>query len=429
MINRNYIHDIKPSARTQKRRNAFHRVHEEHVRELEESLEPHRREYSTRSSSGRGVWYVAVIAIIILVFALTFLFAGATVFVTPRTGTVELSGPIVAEKESRSGLSFEMLVLDDEKSVTVTAEGKQHVEKKATGSVRMFNNNAAAQKLLIDTRLESPDGYIYKTKTPVTIPGQKTEGGKKVAGSVDVDIYADAAGEVYNIEQADFKVVGFRGSPKYETIYARSITPIAGGFSGDAYDIPEEDLENHKTALRAELNKSLLEKAMAELPEDFIMYENVSVITFEEPVVEESGTTGQVDIKQHGKISALIFKETDLTKALVEKVITNTEENKVTIPNIRELNIELDKGSVVSDPEEITDIKIVINDKINVVWEVNEEELKEALLGVRKRDFEGRMLQFKNIDRAELNLKPFWKNTLPDKAGAIKIVNTFEEEQ
>ena len=122
-MNRNYIHDIKPSSRTQKKRDALHRVHERHVHELEESYDPRYVERSGGSS--RGVWYVAALAILILVFALTFVFAGATVFVTPRTGTVELSGPILAEKESRTGLSFEMLVLDGEQSVSVPAGEKE----------------------------------------------------------------------------------------------------------------------------------------------------------------------------------------------------------------------------------------------------------------------------------------------------------------
>lgn len=426
-MNRNYIHDIKPSSRTQKRREALHRVHERHMHELEESFEPRYQE--SRGGGSRGVWYIAALAIIILVFALTFLFAGATVFVTPRTGTVELSGPIAAEKESRAGLSFEMLVLDDEVSTSVAAGEKEYVERRATGRVRFYNNHSeAAQKLLIDTRLESPDGHIYKTKTAVTIPGQKTENGKKVPGTVEVDIYADEAGDVYNIEQADFKIVGFRGSPKYETFYARSTTPIKGGFRGDTYNVGDEKLASESETLKAKLSSSLIEKARAELPEDFIMYDKVSVVSFEDPVIEES-TPGTVEIKQRGKLSAIIFKEVDLTSALVEKVITNTEENKVTIPNIRDLAIELDKGSVVSDPEKITDVKIVINDKVEVVWEVNEEELKDALVGIKKRDFENKMLQFKNIDKAELNLKPFWKNTLPNKTGAIKVVNTLTVEE
>ena len=278
---------------------------------------------------------------------------------------------------------------------------------------------------MIDTRLESPAGHIYKTKTAIAIPAQKSENGKKVSGTVEVDIYADEAGEVYNIDQADFKIVGFRGSPKYEQFYARSITPIKGGFRGDTWNIGEEKLASESANLQAELRSSLIEKARAELPTDFIMYDDVSIIDFDEPAVEES-SAGNVEIKQRGKLSAVIFKESDLTRALVEKVITHTEENKVTIPNIRDLNIDLDKGSVVSDPEQITDIKIIINDKVEVVWDVNEAELKEALAGARKRDFEGKMLGFKNIDKAELNLKPFWKNGLPEKTGAITVVNTLE---
>jgi hypothetical protein len=71
-------------------------------------------------------------------------------------------------------------------------------------------------------------------------------------------------------------------------------------------------------------------------------------------------------------------------------------------------------------------IKISIDDKVHVVWSVDDERLKEALSGIKKREFESVMLQFKNIDKAELGLKPFWKSSLPDKPHAIKIVNMLE---
>lgn len=424
-MNRNYIHDIKPSGRTQKRREAMHRIHEKNLEEFEETFEP--RDPYTRKSSGKGVWWVAALAIIILVFALTFVFAGATVFVTPRVGTVELSGPIVAEKESRNGLSFEMLSLDGSESTTVAAGTKQYVERKATGTVRLFNANAKSQNLLIDTRLETTDGHIYKTKKATTIPAQTVSGGKTTPGSIDVDIYADEAGDGYNKTDADFKVVGFRGSPKYQTVYARSTTPISGGFKGDTTDISPDELTKQKEALQATLTKTLLDKAKAQLPEDFIMYDKASLVTFDDPVVGAPGADGNVEISLKGKINAVIFKEEDLTKALVEKVIANTEDNKVTIPNIRDLNIELDKGSAVQDPQTMQDIKINIDDKIKVVWQIDDVALKDALVGIKKRDFESTMLQFKNIDRAELSLKPFWKMMLPQKAGAIKVVNTLDQ--
>lgn len=428
MVNRNYIHDIKPSSRVQRRRDAFHRAHDKRVHDLEESFVPERPNYASGRSSVRGVWYVAVIVILILVFALTYVFAGATVFVTPRTGTVELSGPILAQKDTSTNgaLTFEMLSLSDEASTVVDAGEKQYVEKKATGTVRLFNNTTSEQKLLIDTRLESPDGYIYKTKVATVIPAQKTENGKTVPGSVDVDIYADEAGDVYNLDEADFKIVGFRGSPKYETMYGKTITPITGGFKGETYDVGEDVLNQTKASLQDGLKASLVEKARAELPNDFVMYDNVTLINFDEPAIEDVGTDGKVKVVQKGTIDAPIFKKETLTSAIVSKVVTDTADNQVVIPDIENLNLKLDQGSAIADPTNISDIKVVINDKVDVVWEVDDAAVKDALVGIKKRDFQNKMLEFKNVDKAELTLKPFWKSTMPDKTSAIKIINTLE---
>lgn len=423
-MQKNYIHDIKPSGRTQKRREAFHRAHERRMHEVEETYDD--RRYESGGGSSRGMWYIAAFALAALVFALTYVFAGATITVTPRTGSVELSGPILAEKESRSGLSFEMLVLDAEESSSVAAGEKRYVERKATGRVRLFNDHSSSpQKLLIDTRLESPEGRIYKTKTPVTIPGQTIAGGKKTPGSVEVDIYADEAGEAYNTTESDFKIVGFRGSPKYEHFYARSITPISGGFRGDTYDIGDDVLASETERLRAALREKLVEQAGAELPTDFVMYEDVATFLFDEPVVEE-GSDGSVVVRQGGVMNAVIFKESDLTDAIVDRVIADKEDNRVRIPNIRELTIMLDPKSVITDPESMTDIKLLIDSRVEVVWEVEEVAIKEALAGSKKRTFDSTMLSFKNIDKAELKLKPFWRSSLPEKVGSIKIINTLE---
>lgn len=427
-MTKNYIHDIKPSSRAEKRRSMIEHEHELRMRKLRgtaRNVDFETDDYDAeRRSGGRGIWYIAALAIIVLVFALTFVFAGATVYVSPREGSVELSGPIVAEKESRAGLSYETVSMSAETSAPASASEKKYIERKAIGTVRLFNNNSTSpQKLLIDTRLESPNGYIYKTKTAVTIPGQKTEKGKLVPGSVDVAIYADEAGDVYNLKEKDvsMKIVGFRGGPKYEKVYGMTLGPVEGGFKGDSYDISNEELATLTETLQAKLRSDLIAKARAELPEDFIMYNNAVTVRFETPEVT-GGEDGKTEVRVAGTIDAYIFKEADLTRALVEKVIAKSDENSVFIPNIRDLDIRLDAAA--SDD---TEIKIVIDDKVEVVWEINDTELKDALVGSKKRDFESKMLEFKNIESAELSLKPFWRTTFPDKPGAIKIVNTTAE--
>jgi hypothetical protein len=431
-MNRNYIHDIKPTSRTHKRREALERERELRMKKLgiakperEEYEEPRYRE--PRSSSGRGLWYVAALAIVILVFALTYVFAGATVYVTPREGSVELSGPIMAEKSPKTGLGFQMLAIEEDASATIASSGQAYVEKKAAGTVRLFNNNPTAQKLLIDTRLTASDGKIYKTKVATTIPGQKIVSGKPTAGTIDVGLYADVAGADYNLaKDAELKVLGFKGGPKYTTVYGKTLTDISGGFKGQSSNVSDADLATQTDALKAGLKASLAEKARAELPADFIMYDPVSVVEFANPIITPASDGTSAEVKVHATMNAIIFKESELTKALVSGVVSEEDQENVVIPNIRDLAITLDPASAIGDPATMQSIKISIDDKVHVVWSVDDERLKEALSGIKKREFESVMLQFKNIDKAELGLKPFWKSSLPDKPHAIKIVNMLE---
>ena len=51
-------------------------------------------------------------------------------------------------------------------------------------------------------------------------------------GSVEVGIYGSSAGPEYNSIPIDFKIFGFKNTPKYAKIYARSKGAITGGFQG-----------------------------------------------------------------------------------------------------------------------------------------------------------------------------------------------------
>lgn len=433
-MTRNYIHDIKPSSRSQKHREALEREYELRMKKTgkKKVSKPVGVYEAGRSggSSGKGLWYVAGFTIIILVFALTFVFAGADVYVTPREGTVTLDGPILAQKESKEGLAFQMVVLEGDETSTLPAGEEKYIEERAVGKVRFFNNHSSAvQRLLIDTRLTSPDGNIYKTKTAIVIPGQKTENGKTVPGTIDVDVYADDFGEEYNIPtDTDLKILGFKSSPKYQNIYAKSITDISGGFKGNKPDISEESLKSAQDKLKADLEKSLVDKAKAQLPEGFIMYEKMAKASFDEPKITMSDDGVNAKITQHGVLNAVIFKKSDLAKALVGNVVEESDKEKVKISNIDSLKMELDPAYSIRDPLSMQGIKIDINDTINIVWKIDKEELTQALVGTRKRDFISNMAKFKNIEKAELTLKPFWRGTLPDKPKSIKIINTLEDQ-
>lgn len=435
---RNSIHDIKPSIKLRKSKGYESRRLERDEddfedEEFEEVLPAKRRrkevyenpyEGERRSGGGKAIWYVAVFCILALVFALSFFFSSASVIVTPRSGNIEINKLVVASKnplDSKS-LSFNVVTLSGEESVSVENTEKKYVERKATGKVRILNNNGPeVQKLLIDTRLEAPDGKIYKTVKAVVVPGKKGT----TPGSVEVEIYADVAGEEYNKPQTDFKIFGFKGNPKYQTIYAESIGEISGGFKGETFALSAEEESKQNQELETKLKESLLVKARAELPEGFVIYDDAVILEKESP--ETATAEGGSEIILKGKLHAFIFKKENLTRELVKEAVADFDKNKVTIQDLEGISVSLMSASEIN-PSVVESISLSVKGETDIVWEIDEQAIKDVLVGIKERSFQPIMGEFRSIEKAELRIKPVWKTTVPEDLEKIKIINTIQGE-
>lgn len=434
---RNSIHDIKPSIKLRRSKGYESRRLERDEddfedEEYEEILPKKRRrnEYENpyegerRSGGGKAIWYVAVFCILALVFALSFFFSSAKVIVTPRSGNIDINKLVVASKNplDNKSLSFDVVTLAGEESVSVANTDKKYVERKATGKVRIFNDNGTApQNLLIDTRLVAEDGKIYKTVKAVVVPGKKGT----TPGSVEVEIYADVAGEEYNKPQTDFKIFGFKGNPKYETIYAKSIGEITGGFKGETFALSAEEESAQKTSLETKLKEALLIKARAELPEGFVIYDDAVILEKESP--EVASVDGGTKLIQKGKLHAFIFKKENLTRELVKEAVPDFDKNRVMIKDLETISVSLMSASEI-DPSAVENISISVKGETEIIWEIDETAIKEALAGTKERRFEPIIGEFKSIEKAEIQIKPIWKSDVPEDIEKINVVNTISLE-
>lgn len=427
-MHRNSIHDIKPSSKLRRSKGYESRRLEQEDEEVNVRVrgrEVYEDMYDTNESrGGRGVWYIAIFCLLSLVFALSFLFSETIITITPRVGNLSLNELVTVTKnpmDSKS-LYFESVTLSGEESVVVSNTEKKYVETKATGKVRILNNHStAAQNLLIDTRLEASDGKIYKTVKAVTVPGQKTVNGKLTPGSVEVDVYADVAGEEYNKETGTLRIFGFKNGPKYNNFSAEIITPIAGGFKGETFALSEEENNKIKTDLEAKLKSSLLEKARAELPEGFLVYDDATILNIESPVV--ASVDGSTKLTQKATLYAFIFKEENLTRNLVGDLVSDFDKNKVYIEDIENISMELMSKSEI-DPKTATSISLSVKGDAKVVWEVDEDTVKDKTVDIKERDFQNVITEFRNIDSAFIEIKPFWRFTTPKNKDQIKVINT-----
>ena len=186
--------------------------------------------------------------------------------INPKVQDFTLNQTFSAVKDSSTSgvLSFNFISLSGEEEKIVNTEEEKDYSQKAKGTIVLYNNfNTTLQNLAIDTRLEGSNGKIYKTEKVVTIPGIKDS----KPGSVEVGIYANEPGEAYNTSPIDFKILGFKGSAKYEKFYGRSKGDISGGLVGKLRLVGEEDKAKAIEELKVTLQDKLFKKATIELPE------------------------------------------------------------------------------------------------------------------------------------------------------------------
>ncbi|MFZ2970224.1 MAG: hypothetical protein WA063_03695 [Minisyncoccia bacterium] len=132
--------------------------------------------------------------------------------------------------------------IKNEISETYPATGKKHIVSKASGKITIYNEfSSNDQKIVATTRFLSKDGHIFKVDENVTISGFSRVEGKDVPGEIVVTVYADKAGEEYNIGPESFTLPGFQGTGKYSAIYARSSAAMTGGADREALYFSESD--------------------------------------------------------------------------------------------------------------------------------------------------------------------------------------------
>lgn len=200
------------------------------------------------------------------------------------------------------------------------ATGKKFVSEKAQGQVIIFNAySSSPQTLVATTRLQAPSGAIYRLRDAVLVPGAKVEGGKIVPTSVAAAAVADEPGENANIGPVEFRIPGFRGSPKYQGFYARAAEGLSGGFAGEAQTVTEGDLTRASEDLTRRIVAKLRDELKAKSPpqDDFLVPDGareVVIVSVENPKAGERRQRFSVTVSARARLMAV--RRSHLTETL-----------------------------------------------------------------------------------------------------------------
>jgi hypothetical protein len=386
-------------------------------------MRPNGRKYSRLA-----LWSIAAACVLVLVFAVSLLFARASVSITPKVEDITLdNASYTASATPAPGeIGFQLASFSGEEDASIPAEQTgQQVDQKAKGTVILYNEySTAAQKLIINTRLATPDGKVYRLDTAVSIPGYTMKAGVKIPGSVKTTVTADQPGEASNIGLSDFTVPGLKGEPQYEKIYARSDAPISGGATGIVNSVSADTYSRSQADLDAKLKDKLVAELRAQIPAGYVLFDNAATFTVDpaSKIANLYSTTTSIPVVEKGTVTAVLVDETALSAKMAQDTISQYDGAPVSIPDMSTLNFTLTNTEpVTSETKQIT---FNVSGNAKVVWTFDEGKLTRDLAGQPKSDFQTILKGYSGIDTAEVSLKPFWKMAFPSSPKDIKVTNT-----
>lgn len=370
------------------------------------------------TGSKHGMWFAALVSIIFLLFGITFLFARAKITIHPKVQTLALNENFTAVRGvATDDLTFDLVVISGEENKTLEGTSEQDVKRPAIGTVVLYNAfSQTSQTLDIDTRLEGSNGKIYKTDKRVVVPGVAKDG---TPGSIEVGVHASEVGDGYNSAPLDFKVFGFKGTPKYAKFYGRSKSPLTGGYVGKMTIVSAEEKTTAVNEMKEALKAKLIKKTGDQIPEGFILFPDAVEFVVDEQSIDETSGTTEVPVKIKGTLYGFLFEEKELTKKIATVAEKEYADEPVYIPNLKDFTFVL--GSSTTAFKDARNISFNLSGSSSLVYRVDGDMVASDTLGIKKRDFEKVLSKYENVDKASVVLRPFWKGTLPDKMKKIKV--------
>jgi len=375
------------------------------------------------------IWLIAGLCVLALFFGISFLFSSATVIITPRTEKILFNNDTYTAKlnsTTNTDLSFEILKVTQTAGETVDATEEKEVSQKATGQIVIYNNySTAPQRLINNTRFEANNGKVYRINSSVVVPGLKKDStGKVIPGSVEAVVYADQAGDTYNLKLADlagdFKIPGFKGDVRYNGFYARLKTDIIGGFIGKQRIVGDTLRKSTEESVKAKLKEQLLKELYSIMPENYLIFKDGYSIDYMNQADTAVGSD-KAKINISGTLNGIVFNNLKLSKYIGEKKVTNFDGLPTELVVSDGLTVIL-TGADSTGLYKNTSLQVRLNGEANIKWSYDTDTLKKDLAGKKKADLKELVSKYKNsVAGINVVFRPVWTRYFPDNLNKIKV--------
>lgn len=375
-----------------------------------------------RRSSRLWIWILALASILVLGGALlAFALKSTTVRVKPLAQPIVFDATVYGASLNGTAtgtIPYTVKEFEFEDSAVVPAQGTERAEDKATGTVIVYNNySTTPQRLIKNTRFETPQGLVFRIPESIVVPGKNGS----TPGQLQVTVFADQPGEAYNVGPVEkLTLPGLKSTADmYAGIYARSTAAMSGGFVGERPAVAPGAMESARSEVRARLEKKAQESALAVSSESLFVLPSLVQISYQSlPSTTEAG--GGLRMHEKAKVVVPVFSPEVFGAAIAQGVTAADTSSGVRLTPGSGFSATVAEGD--SAQIGVGAFRFSLSGAGTLVWDIPLEALTEALAGKDQTVFQTVVEGFPSIQEAHANISPFWRSTFPDDASDIEIV-------
>ena len=386
-------------------------------------------EDATNKDRNRMVMAVVFFVVVVCAAALLSSLLGKTeLTIYPEFRDPNINAEFTAFPNPTDGsLSYEIMTLEETKESQVQASGKIDIEEQATGIIEISKSTAGAERLIKNTRFRTADGLVYRIQESVVVPGAVNGN----PGTIQAEVFADDIGEQFNMPAGTtFDIPGFEEGgymDLFRSISATNPTAITGGFAGPQFQIDDGELNTARQAIQIELRNSLLEKIAANKPAGMIAFPGAVAITYNQLPAIEYGQD-LVTIREQAVLQIPLFKADDFGTFMAKEAVATYEGGPVRVDDPTQLVFNYTSAttsnSVIANANSIG---FSLTGKPRLIWEYNADKLTDDLAGLPKTAISNAITAYPGIEKARVQVTPFWKRTFPENADEIEVIEVIEE--
>lgn len=345
-------------------------------------------------------------AFLLILFGFYLFYPKAVVFLAVTAEPFEKSIQITLDnninkiEESRGAMPGDLQEVESEETKEFQATGKKEVGEKASGTITVYNEwDSETHSYPSGAKFTTAD-KTFLANNSFTVPAGTLVAGKIQAGTINVSVTAEKAGDSYNLGPTTFSL---EGAPS--KISGRNSQAMSGGSTRQLTVLSSDDLNNAKNSLKEELAQKNHQELAKKAAKQKIIESSIQDEIVSSSADKQSGEeTDKFKLTMKVKSTTLSFKEDDfrafLGQLLIKEVPPGKKLVSTTSDEVSITKTEADFGQGL--------MKLTGLVKTKLAPDIKEKDLKKALAGKSKFEAEEYLDQIEGIEKAEVKFRPSW---------------------